>query len=75
MLKKKYRSPILMLDDGGDEVIHFGGSQGTSGDVDMYTYDPELEDLIGMYDDTDFEAMDTNHDYFISVEEFEAYNG
>ena len=74
MVKKRYKSPILMeLETEEDPAISFGGSQGTSGYDSQWTWDSSLDDLIGMYDDTDLAAMDKDHDYFISIEEFDSY--
>lgn len=44
MAKKRYISPVLMsLTPDDDPTIVFGGSQGTSGDVSQFSWDPEID--------------------------------
>lgn len=76
MAKKQYMKPVLMysgLDDESDVVIVIGGSQGTSGYDSQYKWDESIADLIGAYDDIDLAAMDTDGDYYITEDEFNAF--
>lgn len=78
MARRKYSNPVLLgLDDGGDQTISFGSSQGTTGEDSIFSFDPQVEadDLFGLYDDTDFAEMDTNGDSYISWDEYAAYAG
>ena len=71
MSKRKYRNPILMLDDGGDETIHFGGSQGTSGYDSIFKFeDDDLEALIGDWSDEELAALDTDGNQIITWDEY-----
>ena len=63
----------MTLETEEDPNISFGGSQGSSGFDPQWTWDSSVDDLIGMFDDTELAAMDTNHDYHITEEEFYAY--
>ena len=79
MAKRRYTSPILNLDPGTDPIIiPIGGSQGTSGDDPQFTWDPQIsQDDIDLfwatYDETDLAAIDTDHDLYISKDEFDAW--
>ena len=71
MGKRKYNSPILMaITPGNDPTIPVGPSQGTSGEVNMYRFDPKIADEMDMYDYFDYEEMDTNHDLYITEQEY-----
>jgi hypothetical protein len=77
MAKRKYKSPFLMdLTPGGDTTIDIGGSQGSSGYDSMFTLNVS-EDVLDLIeancDDIDLAEMDTNGDYIITQEEFDAW--
>ena len=65
MAKRKYMSPVLFtLDDDGEEIISFGGSQGTSGYDSMFTFEDDgLEGLCGDYDDVELAEMAGDDQY------------
>lgn len=77
MAKKKYTSTWMELEPGEDPVIIIGGSQGTSGYDSPYTFsgiDQSILDLINLNcDDFDLKDMDTNGDYVITNDEFQAW--
>lgn len=79
MSKRRYASPMLMtVTPGPDPDVHFGGSQGTTGEDPIYTWDPAIDpnniDMFwASYDDTDLFGIDTNGDQYISKEEFDAW--
>lgn len=79
MAKRRYQSPILMiLEPGDDPIIDFGGSQGTSGEDSVFTWDPGIDpydyNMFWLsYDETDLAAIDTDGDLFISKAEFDAW--
>ena len=78
MAKKNYTIPVLMdLEPGDDPIIVIGGSQGTIGQDDQFTFsgiDDETLDLIyANCDDIDFAEMDTNGDLVITLAEFQAW--
>lgn len=76
MAKNKYIRPILMdITPVEDPTIEFGGSQGTSGEDSMFTWDSAIDpDDIDMfwlsYDETDLVGIDVNGDLYISATEF-----
>lgn len=78
-MKRKYNSPLLMtLTPGDDPIIPLGPSQGTSGDEPQYSWDPAIDpDYIDLFwanfDETDLAWMDTDGDYYISSDEFNAW--
>lgn len=77
MAKKKYSTP-LWVDDQGDVVIEFGGSQGTIGEDSQFTWDPAIDpNDINMfwlsYDETDLAFIDGNDDLYISKDEFDTW--
>ena len=76
-MSKKYRTPILMLDGGGEGNHNYGGSQGTHGYASMYTWDSSLNDRIGPYleDEAYLFMMDEDGDLHISVDEFNKFVG
>jgi len=73
---KKYIRPLLRdLEPVEDPTIVFGGSQGTSGDVSIFSWDSEIDPVdIDMFwasfDETDLAGIDINGDLFISKDEF-----
>lgn len=79
LAKRRYNSPFLMgLDPGGDDIIDFGGSQGTSGEDPVFIWDSGIDpydiDMFWLsYDETDLAGIDTNGDLFISKDEFDAW--
>ena len=77
MATKKYISPVLTLTPGEDPDIEFGYSQGTSGYDSMWTFegisDEDLDMIDLNCDDIDLQEMDTNKDYIITADEFDAW--
>lgn len=79
MTKRTYHSPVLFgMDDGGSETIPVRPSQGVTGDKDIFNIDAILnheyyDDYGWALDDTDFQAMDTDENLIITLEEFIAY--
>lgn len=82
MTKKKYNSPIILfegdLTPGEDPTIIIGPSQGTSGFDSPYTFGDGISendlDMIDLNcDDFDLADMDSNDDYLITAEEFNAW--
>ncbi|MCR5450709.1 MAG: hypothetical protein K6F23_15090 [Solobacterium sp.] len=80
MGKKKYRSPIILtLEPGEDPNISFGGSQGTSGNDSQWTFsfsgisDYDLDMIELNCDDLDLQDMDANGDYVITDSEFQGW--
>ena len=75
--KRRYSSPVLMLQPDDDPTIVFGPSQGTSGYDSMWTFSgisQEDLDLIDLNcDDTDLQDMDSNEDGVITNAEFQAW--
>lgn len=77
-MKKSYISPVLMsLNPGEGDVISFGGSQDTMGDISMFdisALDVETQDNIREYCGyLDLQDMDTSGDLVISQAEFDAW--
>ncbi len=78
MAKKTYVTAWMDLDDEGDVVIEFGASQGTSGTVNVFTFeddfDPAIRALIeAQCDDTELASMDSNGDCMITYAEYQAW--
>lgn len=77
MAKKEYTSVWMELDPEDDPVIVIGGSQGTSGYDSPYTFDGIPDDILALIelncDDYDLQDMDANHDYTITLAEFQAW--
>lgn len=79
MAKKAYVSPVLLsgLTPGDDPSIVIGGSQGTSGYDSMWTFEGIDEDIIALIDlncdDFDLQDMDTDGNYIITLDEFNAW--
>lgn len=77
MVKKEYTSVWMELDPEDDPVIVIGGSQGTSGYETPYTFVGISEEIQAMIDlncdDFDLQDMDTDHNYTITLEEFQAW--
>ena len=76
MVKKVYYKPtILPLQPEDDPTIPIGGSQGTIGDIDMFSFaddiTPDIMLQIQLYaDDIDFADMDADNDLVITKQEF-----
>lgn len=73
-MKKKYVSPILMMTEGHD--ISYGNSQGTQSGDSNYTWQISEDDqklFWVSYDETDLPDMDTNGDFIITQDEFDAF--
>lgn len=80
MAKKAYKIPVIIMPDGdepGEVVIVIGGSQGTIGDEDQYSFSGIDDDTLSLIDancdDTDFAQMDTDKDLVITLAEFNAW--
>lgn len=79
MAKRNYKSPLLLgITPGDDPTIVIGGSQGTIGDIDQYSFSSgipagEMDLIYANCDDTDFAQMDTNNDYEITYAEYQAW--
>ena len=79
MAKKAYSGPIFFgLTPEDDPGIVLPPSQGTSGEDPQFTWDPAIDPVdVSMFwvnhDETDLAAMDTNHDLYISADEFNAW--
>ncbi|MBQ6221577.1 MAG: hypothetical protein IJJ44_03090 [Solobacterium sp.] len=78
MAKKKYSSPIIMNENPGDATIVIGNSQGTSGDTSVFTFEEGFPASVialieGNCDDMDLQDMDSDHNYVITYEEYQAW--
>lgn len=78
MAKRNYKSPLLLgITPGSDPTIVIGGSQGTIGDIDQYSFTgipaEEMDLIYANCDDTDFAQMDTNNNYVITKAEYDAW--
>lgn len=76
MVKKRYKSPILMeLETEADPTISFGASQGTSGYDSIFSFeDEDLEGLLGDWSDEELAALDTDDNGIITWDEYGASN-
>ena len=76
---KKYKGPLILpLEPGEDPTIPIGASQGTSGDIDMFSFADDVPANIRTMielncDDIDYADMDTNDDYVITMTEFQTW--
>ena len=79
MTKKTYSGPkIYEVDPTADPGIVLPPSQGTSGEDPQFTWDPAIDPAdVTMFwanhDEIDLAAMDTNHDLYISADEFNTW--
>ncbi len=78
MAKKTYIRPFLNeLEPGDDPIIVIGGSQGTSGYDNPWTFNGISQEDLDMIelncDDFDLQDMDTNGDYIITSDEFDTW--
>jgi len=77
-MKKAYYTPrFFPLTPEDDPGIIIGPSQGSSGYDSQWTFDGVSDEDIDMIDlhcdDFDLKAMDTNEDYVITNDEFQAW--
>ena len=80
MVKKIYYRPtILPLEPEEDPEIPIGGSQGTSGDIDMFSFASDVPENIRILielncDDIDYADIDgENGDYVLTYDEIMAW--
>lgn len=73
MIKKRYRSPMLMTLETEEIENVVGASTGISGYDDIYTFAEELGLSPNDFDDFQLAEMDTDGDYFITEEEYNTW--
>ena len=79
MAKNRYIRPVLMDDITPEEptTIDFGGSQGSSGDINQFIFQGIEEAIVDIIlancDYTDLAEMDTDGDLIITLDEYNAW--